>query len=415
MFFSVIIPTRNRPYFVQYAIQSVLRQDFKDFELVISDNSSDKFNQQVEDIACSFNDKRIKYIRPKTELPMGEHWEFALNNAKGDYIGILTDRMVFKKSALRRLYNVIIKNNPSVISYIWDVVPDDAPPFRFSQNQYSNNVIIYKSSNLLYASMNAIFPQVLPRGLNTFCKRSFIEELKNKYGLIFNSISPDYYFCYLILGYLDKILYYDATLSISWGENVSNGTNAQKGRIVKDVQDFLSFMRKENGLNYAPIPIATDHFVPIPCNSPLHEYNKVAKIKGNDKFKPIMKENFYLQAINKIHFMEIRFGSNLKESKNLLEKYRQQNDLKLPFLAKYQNKIINIIKILPQPLLELLYFIACKLKLKLGPHGFKYTTRRIFRNIDEILRFDEKYSRKPSKIFNPSYKILKKGYDVIST
>ena len=38
-YFTVVIPTRNRPNLVLTAVQSVLEQDCRDFELIVSDNS----------------------------------------------------------------------------------------------------------------------------------------------------------------------------------------------------------------------------------------------------------------------------------------------------------------------------------------------------------------------------------------
>lgn len=58
-FFSVIIPTYNREKVLKKAIDSVLSQSFKDFEIIIIDNgSTDKTKQFIE----SYSNSKIKYI-----------------------------------------------------------------------------------------------------------------------------------------------------------------------------------------------------------------------------------------------------------------------------------------------------------------------------------------------------------------
>ena len=46
-FFSITIPTFNKPDYLQSAIGSVLLQDFNDFEIVVSDNSSDNKSEKI--------------------------------------------------------------------------------------------------------------------------------------------------------------------------------------------------------------------------------------------------------------------------------------------------------------------------------------------------------------------------------
>jgi len=59
-FFSVCIPTYNRANFLPQAIESVLAQDFTDFELIICDNASTDNTQEVVE---KYQDKRIRYCR----------------------------------------------------------------------------------------------------------------------------------------------------------------------------------------------------------------------------------------------------------------------------------------------------------------------------------------------------------------
>ncbi|HEY2593777.1 MAG TPA: glycosyltransferase family A protein, partial [Chloroflexota bacterium] len=58
--FSVVIPVWNDAYWLPGAIESVLRQSYQDWELVIGDNAS---SQDLETIVAGYHDPRIRYHR----------------------------------------------------------------------------------------------------------------------------------------------------------------------------------------------------------------------------------------------------------------------------------------------------------------------------------------------------------------
>ncbi len=58
-FFSIIVPTYNRALILSHAIESIVSQKFKDFELIIIDDGSADNTKELVD---SFNDNRIRYI-----------------------------------------------------------------------------------------------------------------------------------------------------------------------------------------------------------------------------------------------------------------------------------------------------------------------------------------------------------------
>ena len=57
---SVIIPAYNRAYLVSRAIQSVLNQTYKDFEVIIVDDGS---TDNTEEVVKGFDDKKVRYIK----------------------------------------------------------------------------------------------------------------------------------------------------------------------------------------------------------------------------------------------------------------------------------------------------------------------------------------------------------------
>ena len=46
-FFSIVIPTKNRPELLRDAIRSVLLQNFDDYELIVSDNFNDERTKKL--------------------------------------------------------------------------------------------------------------------------------------------------------------------------------------------------------------------------------------------------------------------------------------------------------------------------------------------------------------------------------
>ena len=60
MKFSILIPTRNRLDLLRYAVDSVRRQDYDDWEIVVSDNAS---TQDVAGYVRGLGDARVRYFR----------------------------------------------------------------------------------------------------------------------------------------------------------------------------------------------------------------------------------------------------------------------------------------------------------------------------------------------------------------
>lgn len=109
---SVILLSFNRPEFVRQSINSVLWQTFKDYELLIVENSTDPATREVVNSYKALNDERIKIFYE--DLTMEERHAQAiisvLNNkyideAKGKYIFFFCDDDILLPNCLEEHWN----------------------------------------------------------------------------------------------------------------------------------------------------------------------------------------------------------------------------------------------------------------------------------------------------------------------
>ena len=111
---SIVIPTRNRAYLLQTAIQSALSQNFDDFEVVVSDNySTDATFETVN----KFNDPRLRYVKTSKAMHMPDSWEFALEQARGEYITFLSDDDAIHPNLLKISWNAVTRTSCDII--VW--------------------------------------------------------------------------------------------------------------------------------------------------------------------------------------------------------------------------------------------------------------------------------------------------------
>ncbi|MDB5145727.1 MAG: glycosyl transferase family 2 [Mucilaginibacter sp.] len=84
---SICIPTYNQIHFLEKTLNSILIQSFKDFEIIITDDSS---SSMVRDLVnkYDFGDK-LKYYHNKPSLGSPKNWNFCISKATGDYIKIM--------------------------------------------------------------------------------------------------------------------------------------------------------------------------------------------------------------------------------------------------------------------------------------------------------------------------------------
>ena len=110
---SVVIPTYNYARFLPEAVESVLSQDFADFELlIVDDHSSDN---TVDAVKPYLSDKRINFQRNAQNLGMVPNWNFCLQAARTPYVKFLFgDDKLASINALATFVR-LLDENPSAV------------------------------------------------------------------------------------------------------------------------------------------------------------------------------------------------------------------------------------------------------------------------------------------------------------
>jgi len=113
---SVLIPTFNYARFLPEAIESVLGQDYRDFEVLVSDDASTDGSADLLRY-YAVRDPRIRVMMQPKNLGMVANWNWCLTQARGEYVKFLfgDDRLACA-SALRRLAQMLDDHRDAVLA-----------------------------------------------------------------------------------------------------------------------------------------------------------------------------------------------------------------------------------------------------------------------------------------------------------
>ena len=175
-FFSIVIPTRDRAFLLEGLINSIINQDFQDFEIIVADNSTDNLSQNF--LADLKENNCIRNIRTGG-LNMADNWDLAINAISGKFLLLFSDKMILKQGSLKFLKEFINTNHPDCVTWNIDVFIDRNSTYFDKSNKLNNRTIssedllkfILKSDMISFDSSafhcnSAISYEVIKKSLN---------------------------------------------------------------------------------------------------------------------------------------------------------------------------------------------------------------------------------------------------------
>ena len=217
VFFSVIIPCFNVEDTINTTINSVLNQDFIQYEIIaVNDGSNDK----TSEILNSHNkDNLVKVINQKNK-GLGAARNAGIKHATGEYICLLDADDIWTSNKLSKLYSFIKKNSSKIISND-EIILEEKYLF-YLRNKPPKNL-----SNLLLIG-NSLSPSAMTINKNIFKELGYFKEDKNYLGV------EDWDFWIRLLQYDKKISHVNLPLGIYRRDiqNMSKSSRFNK-RILK--------------------------------------------------------------------------------------------------------------------------------------------------------------------------------------
>lgn len=112
---SIITPSYNSASFIEKTIESVLEQTYKNWEMIIVDDSSTDQSQELIK-QYMLQNKRIKLIINQEKLGAAQSRNRAIEEAKGEYIAFLdSDDLWFSEKLEKQI--TLMKKNDVYLSY----------------------------------------------------------------------------------------------------------------------------------------------------------------------------------------------------------------------------------------------------------------------------------------------------------
>jgi len=107
---SVLVLTRNRLGVLRHCVRSILRQEYRDFEVVILDDGSEKTDTAAA-VAAEFVDPRVRPYRFDSNSGVAEGRNFLMREARGEILVSIDDDAVFTSDdALDRIHRCFAKD-----------------------------------------------------------------------------------------------------------------------------------------------------------------------------------------------------------------------------------------------------------------------------------------------------------------
>ena len=239
---NVIIPTRERADTLYHCLKTVVNQNYRNLNIIVSDNFS---QDNTKEIVSSMADSRIKHINTGKRISMSHNWEFALNHVSEGWVTFLGDDDGILPGGIERVSDIINKTGAKAIVSKWGFY------YWPESTEFENKLTVplttgYEIRNsekwlkkLMCGKANYIdLPYIYTGG---FVDISAVNAARNKIGDFFCSMIPDVYSAIAIASTVEKYVMINEPVAVMGVSSHSGGASGLGiGKSLEPSKKFYS-------------------------------------------------------------------------------------------------------------------------------------------------------------------------------
>lgn len=188
---SVVMIAYNAEKYIKEAIDSVLAQTMKDFELIIVNDCS---KDSTEEIIKSYTDERIRYFKNKENLKISKTRNFGVSQAKADLVAFIDSDDVWLSTKLEKQCEFMEKTGAKICYASYGFITDDGTlqnkvfdvPKKVNFKRLLKQNVITPSASMFSKDLLIKYPFYAEQVHEDFV--AFLEMLKNEkieaYGIV---------------------------------------------------------------------------------------------------------------------------------------------------------------------------------------------------------------------------------------
>ena len=248
---SVCIPVYNGEQTIKKTIESVLRQTYKNIEIIVLDNCS---TDKTRDIVSSFNDSRLKLIVNECNVGMMGNWNRCFDYASGEYMIIMCADDIITPDCIGKKVSALDKYPDAVLAFSASLVIDDIGKVIHSRHPFKKSIVAdgrkmahysLKRHNLFAEPSNVVFRREIAEKAGRFD-----EDIRY-------SVDWAYWMNLVIWG---KAIYIDKELTHYRVSALNETSRLGIFRIIKDDFIFIKKLPKELAVS---LPEKIIHFLSV--------------------------------------------------------------------------------------------------------------------------------------------------------
>jgi glycosyltransferase involved in cell wall biosynthesis len=243
-FFSIVTPV-TRPELLKDALETIINQDFNDYEVLIHNNTGNEI-KLPEKYA---SDARFKLFNHSEKVNIWSNWERAFIGCKGQYVTMIPDDDGIISGGLKAVHSVL---NEYPVDYLrWGLtsyMEQPNEPFRLvSFPKHTGNITEIDTSELLKHLMQSLrvtrFKKFIPHIAMGCVSRIMLEKIQAKSSLCYvsgvpmESVTPDWCIAAKVLHEKPTAYYLDVPIYLFRGHENSTATKDMSKNKMNSLED----------------------------------------------------------------------------------------------------------------------------------------------------------------------------------